>query len=199
MERHPAKDAGEPLTTTRECILGFCVAYIQFPVETPHSRSFIQRRKTHLRAILEANPCPAGLIRQYCKKAQILESLQQRKLFGVRSLLYGAALRFDNGELHYTPENLESMRHLANHELDLPKPRSQKAPHRFGRALFKLSVIQMVSPQKRPRHFHFTILFRLRQDPLSSRSSPHCQSLEAMSENTCSLPCSFRISCRILG
>ena len=30
------------------------------PGETPHSRSFIHHRKTHLRAILEANPCPAG-------------------------------------------------------------------------------------------------------------------------------------------
>lgn len=69
MERHPAKDAGEPHTTTRECILGICVAYIQFPVETPHSRSFIHRRKTHLRAI---------------------------------------------------PENLESVRRLVNHEIDLP-------------------------------------------------------------------------------
>lgn len=69
MERHPAKDAGEPHTTTRECILGICVAYIQFPVETPHSRSFTHRRKTHLHAI---------------------------------------------------PENLESVRRLVNHEIDLP-------------------------------------------------------------------------------
>ena len=80
MERHPAKDAGEPHTTTRECIRGICVAYIQFPVETPHSRSFIHRRKTHLRAI---------------------------------------------------PENLESVRRLVNHEIDLPKPRSQKSAPPF--------------------------------------------------------------------
>ena len=62
-------------------------------------------------AVPEANPC---------QKVQILESHQQRKLFGVRSPLYGAALRFDNGELHYTPENLESVRRLVNHEIDLP-------------------------------------------------------------------------------
>lgn len=148
MERHPVKDAGEPHTTTRECILGICVAYIQFPVETPHSRfSSIATKRICVRS---------RKIWKVCVAWPIMSSTCPNRIH-------------------------------------------KKAPHRFGRALFKLSVIQMASPQKRPRHFHFTIPFRLRQDPLSSRSSPHCQSLEAMSENTCSLPCSFRISCRILG
>ena len=80
---------------------------------------------------------------------QILESLQQRTLFGIRSPLYGAAMMFDNGELYCTPENLESVRRLANHEIDLPKPRSQKsAPPFWQSALQTIRYTNGVTPKK---------------------------------------------------
>ena len=128
------------------------------------------------------------------------EDVRRHKIFVVRSLLYGAALMFDNGELLYTPENLESMRRLVNHEIDLPKPRSQKsAPPFWQSALQTIRHTTGTAPKEAAPVFilqYYSACGRAR--PASARTS-HCRSLEAMSENTCSFPCSFRISCRILG
>ena len=48
------------------------------------------------------------------------EDVRRHKVFVVRSLLYGAALMFDNRELLYTPENLENARRMIDREFDLP-------------------------------------------------------------------------------
>ena len=114
-----------PHESTRQCILDICVAYIQFLVENPHFRSFIMLknpalRETHLRAISELSPVSAGLIQKYCEEVHMPEETRRRKTFVVRSLLYGAALMFDNGELLYTPENLENARRMIDREFDLP-------------------------------------------------------------------------------
>lgn len=77
-------------------------------------------RETHLRAISEISPCSAELIRQYCEEVHMPEDVRRHKIFVVRSLLYGAALMFDNGELLYTPENPENARRMIDREFDLP-------------------------------------------------------------------------------
>ncbi len=42
------------------------------------------------------------------------------KTFIVRSLLYGAALMFDNGELEYNEDNMAAVSEAINREFDLP-------------------------------------------------------------------------------
>lgn len=46
--------------------------------------------------------------------------VRHRKLFVVRSLIYGAALMFDNGELEYTEENVQMVARCIDREFDLP-------------------------------------------------------------------------------
>ncbi len=109
---------------TRRRILEIGVAYIQFLVENPHFRSFIMLNdpamsKPHLRMISEMSQCSADLIRQYCEQVHMPDDVRIRKTFVVRSLLYGAAMMFDNGELPYTPENLQTVRRMIDREFDL--------------------------------------------------------------------------------
>ena len=46
--------------------------------------------------------------------------VEVRKTFVIRSIIYGAALMFDNGELPYTEENRQHVRYLIDREFDLP-------------------------------------------------------------------------------
>ena len=43
-----------------------------------------------------------------------------RKLYVVRSLIYGAALMFDNGEMPYTEKAMGYVRYTIDREFDLP-------------------------------------------------------------------------------
>ncbi|MPM73554.1 hypothetical protein SDC9_120536 [bioreactor metagenome] len=46
--------------------------------------------------------------------------IKLRKTFIIRSILYGAALMFDNGELEYTEENMKMVAYSIEREFDLP-------------------------------------------------------------------------------
>jgi hypothetical protein len=60
------------------------------------------------------------LVSKYCEEANMPPDVRQRKTFIVRSLIYGAALMFDNGELEYTDENLRMVSQSLEREFDLP-------------------------------------------------------------------------------
>ena len=48
------------------------------------------------------------------------EDVMAYKLYIVRSLIYGAALMFDNGEMEYSEKNMAYVRQAVNREFDLP-------------------------------------------------------------------------------
>lgn len=109
----------------RRQLLEISMEYIHFLVENPHFRSIIMlkneefdndycsvRGKLSLQTYL--------LISRYCKSAKISVADKRRKLFVVRSLIYGAALMFDNGELEDTPENWDMVAKSIDRESDLP-------------------------------------------------------------------------------
>jgi AcrR family transcriptional regulator len=60
------------------------------------------------------------VVARYCRDVNMPEDVRKRKTFVVRSILYGAALFFDNGELEYTQENMDMVAALLNREFDLP-------------------------------------------------------------------------------
>ncbi len=109
---------------TREKLLNVCMEYIRFLVENPHLRSIIMfkldvndKEFSILRGKL-SKPTYA-LVSQYCTEVGMSADVRRRKTFVVRSLIYGAALMFDNGELAYTPENQEFVAYSIDREFDL--------------------------------------------------------------------------------
>ena len=60
------------------------------------------------------------LIQRYCQEEQLDEETRQRKVYVVRSLIFGAAIQFDNGELPYSEHTLKMVHDSIERELLLP-------------------------------------------------------------------------------
>lgn len=60
------------------------------------------------------------VVSQYCRDTNMPDDVRRRKTFLVRSIIYGAALFFDNGELEYTEENMNMVAAMLEREFDLP-------------------------------------------------------------------------------
>ena len=60
-----------------------------------------------------------GLIQDYCRSTGMSEQTRRLKTYVVRSLIYGAALMFDNGELDYNDENMALVAYAIEREFDL--------------------------------------------------------------------------------
>ena len=101
------------------------VEYIRFLMDNSHFRSIIMLREDdispemqHEKAALSAGTMRC--IRAYCRRAGMPHDVEVRKTFLIRSIIYGAALMFDNGELPYTEENRRNVLRLIDREFDLP-------------------------------------------------------------------------------
>lgn len=111
-------------TPSRKQLLEVCMEYIRFLVDNPHLRSIIMfkfdvldKEFSILRGKL-SKPTYV-LVSRYCEEVGMSADVRRRKTFVVRSLIYGAALMFDNGELAYTPENLDFVAYSIDREFDL--------------------------------------------------------------------------------
>ncbi|MBQ3223642.1 MAG: TetR/AcrR family transcriptional regulator, partial [Clostridia bacterium] len=101
------------------------VAYIRFLMDNPHFRSIVMLHESDMDAELlkeksALSPLSAERIRAYCESVQMEESIAVRKTFVIRSIIYGAALMMDNGQLPVTEENMQNVRYLIDREFDLP-------------------------------------------------------------------------------
>ena len=123
---HQQKEVAKEFTAspTRKQLLEVCMAYIRFLVENPHLRSIIMfkfdvvdREYSILRGKLSKSTYL--LVTRYCEEIGMSPEVRRRKTFVVRSLIYGAALMFDNGELDYTKENMDFVAYSIDREFDL--------------------------------------------------------------------------------
>lgn len=60
------------------------------------------------------------IVSRYCRDVGMPDDVRLRKTFLVRSIIYGAALFFDTGELEYNEENMEMVARMLDREFDLP-------------------------------------------------------------------------------
>lgn len=100
------------------------VAYIRFLVDNPDFRSIIMLTDKNMdpeqvREKSEMSDCTKKLIKRYCEEVGMPDDVRIIKTFIVRSLIYGAALMFDNGELEYNDKNLELVKKSIDREFDL--------------------------------------------------------------------------------
>ncbi|MBE6031743.1 MAG: TetR/AcrR family transcriptional regulator [Clostridiales bacterium] len=109
----------------RKQILEISLEYIRFLVENPHFRSILMMKDAQLDneyAVLRGKMSRLAirLIRRYCKEVGMSEQTAMVKTYIVRSLIYGAALMFDNGEMEYNDENMQAVALAIDREFDLP-------------------------------------------------------------------------------
>lgn len=88
----------------RTRLLAISMGYINFLLDHPHFRTIIMMRQQDLtceqrRAKGELSQLTQELIRVYCEKVGMADDVRERKTLVVRSLIYGAALLVDSGEL----------------------------------------------------------------------------------------------------
>ena len=109
---------------TRAKLVAVSLAYIRFLMENPHFRSIIMIKDPgmlpeQVRLKSKLSDVSIALIDRYCEEQQLSEERRRVKTFIVRSLLYGAALMFDNGEIDYNEENFSLIAAAIEREFDL--------------------------------------------------------------------------------
>lgn len=109
----------------RSQIIGLSVGYVKFLVDNPHFRSILMLKddvfdNTYHKLRGEMSSVTQKLIEEYCSSVNMDDETKCRKLYVVRSLIFGAALMFDNGEMEYNEQTLEYVRSSIDREFDLP-------------------------------------------------------------------------------
>ncbi len=110
---------------TRRVILEISMEYIRFLVENPYFRSILMLSSQDFDSEYAAlrsrlSRISRELVDRYCLEVGMPEKSKKIKTFIVRSLLFGAALMFDNGELEYNEENMKAVSEAIDREFDLP-------------------------------------------------------------------------------
>ncbi len=109
----------------RSQIVGISVSYVKFLVENPHFRSILMLKddnfdNTYHKLRGELTSLTQQLVERYCESVNMPAEIKFRKLYVVRSLIFGAALMFDNGEMPYNENALGVVRASIDREFDLP-------------------------------------------------------------------------------
>lgn len=116
LEKHP--------TGVRRQLAEISLEYIRFLVENPHFRAVVMGKgddfdRRRGRSQGQVSGFTQGLIQDYARSAGMNERTVRLKTYVVRSLIYGAALMFDNGELTYNEENMSLVAYAIEREFDL--------------------------------------------------------------------------------
>ena len=111
--------------STRQTLVDVSMAYIHFLLDNPHFRSIIMLRMDgidpkYLSHKGEVSRLSNELISRYCAEVGMSDEDRTRKTFAVRSLIYGASVMLDNGELAATAENYDMIARSIDREFDLP-------------------------------------------------------------------------------
>ncbi|MDO4860924.1 MAG: TetR/AcrR family transcriptional regulator, partial [Bacillota bacterium] len=101
----------------RKALVESGVEYVKFLVENPHFISIITVKDDDFTSIyrdlrFELSYATGRMVLKYCKQVGMPIEVRERKLYVVRSLIYGAALMFDNKEMRYNESNLQYVREM---------------------------------------------------------------------------------------
>ena len=109
----------------KRCLVEISVGYVRFLVENPQFRSIIMTKYAEFDQIYNnlrgrMTDVSLAMVDQYCMEVDMPPEVRRRKLYVVRSLIYGAALMFDNGEMVYDEENIKNVEYSIEREFALP-------------------------------------------------------------------------------
>ena len=109
----------------RRQIVEMSVGYVEFLMEHTHYRSILMLKdeefdNTYHRLRGELSSPTQQLAQQFFDSVGMDDFTSRRKVYVVRSLIFGAVILMDNGEMAYNQETLEFIRFSINREFDLP-------------------------------------------------------------------------------
>lgn len=109
----------------RRQIVEMSVGYVEFLMEHSHYRSILMLKdeefdNTYHRLRGELSSPTQQLAQQFFDSVGMDDFTSRRKVYVVRSLIFGAVILMDNGEMAYNQETLEFIRFSINREFDLP-------------------------------------------------------------------------------
>ena len=109
----------------RSRLVALSVEYVRFLVENPHVRSLIMTQYTkfdevysNMRSRMSIKS--SRILAEYCREKAMPPLVYRRKIMVVRSLIFGAAMLFDSGEIDYNEETLKDLAYNISREFDLP-------------------------------------------------------------------------------
>ena len=110
---------------TRRQIVEISVEYVKFLMDHPHFRSILTMKddgfdNVYHRLRGELSSMTQRLVKEYCDSVEMPADIRYRKVYAIRSFIYGAVIMFDNGEMTYDAHALEILRHNIDREFDLP-------------------------------------------------------------------------------
>lgn len=108
----------------REQIVAVCMAYLTFLCTYPEYQTIIFMNDRVFPAEMLAekgklSQASEDLIAHYCDSVGMAESIRRRKIFIVRSILYGAAIMINSGAMAFDSQSLELVRESIEREFDL--------------------------------------------------------------------------------
>lgn len=106
-------------------IVEMSTGYVRFLIENPHLAAILTLKDEEFDNVYhrlrgELNSVTQRLVKDYCDSVAMPEDVRYRKIYAVRSFIYGAVIMFDNGELEYNHMALEALRFNIDREFDLP-------------------------------------------------------------------------------
>ena len=109
----------------REQIVRVSVEYVRFLMEKPYYRAILMLKDEEFdnlyhRARGEMSSRSQQLEREFFAQSSMDEPTQRRKLHLVRALIFGTVFLIDAGELTYSDEVMDNLRHAIEREFDLP-------------------------------------------------------------------------------
>ena len=119
-----AKILSEYEGSIRRQIVEESVAYVRFLVQNPHYRTILMLKdeefdNTYHKQQGEVSSPTQKLIAAYSEQEGLTDAQRIKKTYVIRSLIFGAALMFDTGEIEYTEEMMEVVRSCIDREFDL--------------------------------------------------------------------------------
>ena len=102
----------------------YIIIFGKFLIDNPQFRSIMMLKDVNMpkefqRERLRLSNMSGVLVKKYCMQVNMPEDVMKRKIYIVRSLIYGAALMVDNGELQYDDDLFDQVRWAINREFEI--------------------------------------------------------------------------------
>lgn len=100
-----------------------CVAYVKFWIANPNFRAVLMLKtdtfgEERINIMTKITDSTKGLIHKCCEKCGIGAAEEKRKVYVIRSLVYGATLMIDSGELENDEETINMIRECIDKEFE---------------------------------------------------------------------------------
>lgn len=106
---------------TKKQIIETCIAYIRFRIANPGFNAVLMMKTDDITDSRVSNSHMTDYIRvlteKYCMENDLGQEETERKIFAIRSFIYGAVIMIDKGQLPNTPQTTAMIKQCIDDEL----------------------------------------------------------------------------------